>query len=396
VVVTRRSVAFACLWLLLGLGLGRILPRAWFRSSESGAPEEQVWREAGVRAGEQPAAPTAALAPASLADLVDRVKAGVCQVLADRGAEPEAAAAGAAPVGDVVQIGATGKDGHLRATGFVISRNGYVVTNYHAICGARRVRVSLAGHRMSDAEIVDWDPVSDIALLRMRSSWTDLTPLALGDSDRVRTGDWVLILGNPFDYTLSAQHGIVSHPGRHLMEVNERLSTRYLQFAAPVYPGNSGGPLFDMSGNVIGVISRSSTLGHGISFALPTNALKRVLDGFRAENQGDRGWVGLRFRPADLQRVKLQLPTATEAVEVCGTVDDSPASTAGIRNGDLILRFNGQDVRDAQELHDWITGSRPGSEVALGLFRPGVDAEREVRFTVSSVRTRFPSLDKLN
>ena len=385
-VVTRRSVAFAVVWLLLGLGLGRILPQVWFGAAGSSAPD-RLWRE-----GAADAMPPRPQLQPNMADLVESVKSGVVQVIAERGSDGDSVGAEAVPMGpDVQPTSTSAADGLQRATGFVVHRRGYVVTNYHAVCAARRVWVRLAGHQSVSARIIDWDPVSDIALLHMDPTGLAVTPLALGDSDRVRSGDWVLILGNPFDYALSAQPGMVSHPARHLRD--EQLSTRYLQFAAPVYPGNSGGPLFDMNGLVVGVISRTSTLGQGISFALPANALKNTLDRFQLDGHADRGWVGLCFRSASVELVRARIPGSTEAVEVSGTVPDSPASKSSLRSGDLVVRFNGQDVHDAQELHDRIIGSVPGSQIALGVLRPGADDESEVRLTVKSARSL---LDKLN
>jgi serine protease Do len=238
----------------------------------------------------------------------------------------------------------TNDNGLVQATGFVVHRSGLIVTSFHAVQGHRRIAISMSQHRQCDAEVVAWDPITDVALLRLNGRWDDLVPLPLGDSDCLRAGDPVLILGNPFDYALSAAQGIVSHVGRHLREHVAEVSNPYLQFTSPVHPGNSGGPLFNSDGEVIGVVSRSSTLASGISFALPSNLLRRVLDQFRTDGGHDRGWIGMCFVGRDAGRAGGRVDGIREAVEVTQIVGGSPCQRAGVQRGDLIIGYDQRPV----------------------------------------------------
>lgn len=334
--------------LCLGAGLvaGRWLPRGSQATSWPLAPEA--------------ASPAVAGVP-SFAPIVERARGAVVGVRAvvDKNATP-----GGGKVEDDVPDTRTA----IQGTGFLIDPRGLVVTNHHLVAGCKLLRVAIPGYRVREAEVVGEDAVTDIAVLRIKDAPADLPCLRLGDSHRLRQGDWVVTVGNPYEFRMSVAAGIVSYVARHLSHGRTGVTRAYLQFSAPAHPGSSGAPVLDLEGNVVGVTTLAVPGGQGITFAVPSRVLQWVLDSFeRHGGRVRRGFLGIEFG---------QNAQGDTVGALVGDVrEGSPAAAAGLRPGDVITRFDGREVVDALELHDWITCATPGSEVRLHVLRNGQGSE---------------------
>jgi len=247
-------------------------------------------------------------------------------------------------------------------SGFVLSEDGYVVTNAHVIRNATEITLELPDGRQFDAEIVGTDERSDVALLKVDA--TGLPTLALGDSDSLKVGQWVLAIGSPFGFEYTATQGIVSALSRSLP--TEENYVPFIQTDVAVNPGNSGGPLFDLSGNVIGVNSQifSRSGGYmGLSFAIPINVVQSVAIQLRDQGYVSRGWLGVIIQDIDQSLAEtfgLDRPAGALIAQV---TDSSPAADAGLMVGDVILSFGGNEVSQSSDLPP-LVGNTPVGEVA--------------------------------
>jgi len=250
------------------------------------------------------------------------------------------------------------------ASGFVIDPSGVIVTNNHVVLGASRILVSLTDHRTLPARVIGTDALTDIAVLKVNAG-EPLPFVRFGDSSAVQVGDWVLACGNPFGLGGSVTAGIVSAEGRN---IGEGPFDRFLQIDAPLNPGNSGGPLFDTAGQVIGMntaIVAPNGGSVGIGFAIPSNALAPIVAQLRANGYIRRGWLGVSIEslPADNGR--------DEGVIVTGVTAGGPAEIAGIRPGDVLLAVNGTRVPSTLDLVRAVAGLAPGSRARVTLNRNG-------------------------
>ena len=245
-------------------------------------------------------------------------------------------------------------------SGFVLSREGQIVTNNHVIAKSDDLIVRLADGREFPATILGADPTRDIAVLKIEAS--GLTPVALGDSDELAVGDWILALGSPFGLDSTVTAGIVSAKGRGISDGVRRDFEDYIQTDAAINPGNSGGPLIDLEGRVVGVntaiFSRSGG-SNGIGFAIPINLARAVAQDIIDHGYADRGWLGITMEPA------------RGGVRVAEVLPESPAARAGLMPGDLITTFRGRGVDSAQKLMSAIALATPGTRVDLGVQREG-------------------------
>ena len=270
-------------------------------------------------------------------------------------------------------------------SGFIISPDGYILTNNHVIDGATKVTVTLNDEREFQAKIVGADKETDVALLKIDAS--GLPTITLGDSDAVRPGDWVMAVGNPLNYNHTVTVGVISAKGRRL---SSSALDDFLQTDAAINFGNSGGPLVNTLGEVVGIntaITRNDYMGRmveGIGFAIPINLVKGELDQLKTKGKVSRGYLGVRVGPVDSDaRAYFK---SKYGVEVTGgalvqTVDaDTPASKAGMRKGDIILKVDGDAIRDNKDLVHRIASMPPGRTVALTVHREG--ERKEVRVTL--------------
>ncbi|MBX2824303.1 MAG: DegQ family serine endoprotease [Gammaproteobacteria bacterium] len=252
-------------------------------------------------------------------------------------------------------------------SGFIISDDGYIITNAHVVDNADDIQVALTDRRQYKAELIGMDKPSDIALLKVEAN--NLPVSRLGDSDGVQVGEWVLAIGSPFGFEYSATQGIVSAVARNLPADTY---VPFIQTDVAVNPGNSGGPLFNTDGEVIGVNSQiySRSGGYqGLSFAIPINVAKNIVEQLRAKGYASRGWLGVMIQDVDLALAEsfgLDKPTGALVANVTA---DSPADMAGLENGDIITNFNGKEVTGSSKLPPMVGAVGVGETVPLTVLR---------------------------
>lgn len=271
-----------------------------------------------------------------------------------------------------------------RGSGFLISPDGYVVTNNHVVKGATKVKVTLDDGTTLPAKIVGRDGKTDIALLKITSS-QKLPFIELGNSDDVQPGQWVVAVGNPYGLGGTVTAGIVSARGR---DINEGPYDNFIQVDAPINRGNSGGPLFTQDGKVVGVntaiLSPSGGGSIGIGFAIPSDTVRSVTDQLRKTGHVVRGYLGVNAQNVSPAMVKaLGLPPAADGAAPAGALiasvsSDSPAEKAGLKPEDVIVKFNGQKVATPHDLAVRVASIAPGEKVAVEYVRAGKPATATV------------------
>ncbi len=261
-------------------------------------------------------------------------------------------------------------------SGFVISQDGLVVTNYHVVEGASSVKVHL-GDRDYPAEVRGTDPATDIALLKIDAG-RGLRYLELGDSDRVRVGDWVMAIGNPLNLDKTVTTGVVSAKGRSL-GISDISFENFIQTDAAINFGNSGGPLVDMAGNVVGIATAINWGAENIGFAVPVNTLKEILPQLREKGKVSRGYLGIQIGNLDYSTAQAFGLERAEGALVQSVEDGTPASEAGVRHGDVILGVDGRPVKTTRDLIAYVSAKGPDSTVTLDILRDGKRVEKQVR-----------------
>lgn len=262
-------------------------------------------------------------------------------------------------------------------TGFIISEDGQIVTNAHVIDGATEVEVTLPDGRRFEGTVLGADTATDLAVIQITGA-DNLPVLQFGDSDALEVGQDVVAIGNPFGLGNSVTSGIVSALGRN---INSGPFDDFIQTDAAINRGNSGGPLFDSDGNVVGVntaIFSPSGGSVGIGFAVPSNLVERVVTDLADDGQIERGWLGVRIqRMNDDVAMALGYDTPTGAV-IADVTPDTPAQEAGLRRGDIVLSVNGETVADPSDLTRLIASALPGDTVTIDLKRGGQDQTLEI------------------
>ncbi|MGB2177119.1 MAG: Do family serine endopeptidase [Hyphomonas sp.] len=269
------------------------------------------------------------------------------------------------------------REGSL-GSGFVISADGYVVTNNHVIEGADEIEVNFANGRVLEAELIGRDQDTDLAVLKVKSS-TPLPFVSFADSDSAEVGDWVIAIGNPFGFGGSVSAGIISARNRDL---NAGRSDDFIQTDAAINRGNSGGPLFNLGGEVVGVNTAiiSPTGGSvGIGFSVPSNLVNKITSELIKSGRIRRSWMGVNVQDADENLVRAYKASAKGGVIVTRISDDGPADKAMLEVGDLILSFDNQPVASVRELTRVIADTPIGKDVPVRLVRDG----RARTFTVT-------------
>jgi serine protease Do len=260
-------------------------------------------------------------------------------------------------------------------SGFIIDRDGYIVTNNHVIENADQIKVKLADGKEFEAKVVGRDPKTDLALIKIKGA-SGLQPIAMGNSDDLKVGNWVVAIGSPFGLEQTVTAGIVSAKGRI---IGSGPYDNFIQTDASINPGNSGGPLIDMKGEVVGINTAIIASGQGIGFAIPANMAKEVIPQLKDKGKVTRAWLGI-----SIQEVNEQLAKSFNLQEKAGALvsqvyKDSPAERAGIAQGDVILEFNGKKIGDAQELPAMVAEMPVGKTVTLNVFRNGKVITKEVK-----------------
>ena len=260
-------------------------------------------------------------------------------------------------------------DAKSLGSGFIISADGYILTNNHVVKDAEEIVVRLSDRREMVASVIGTDERSDVALLKIDAS--DLPVARLGKSEQLKVGEWVLAIGSPFGFDRTATAGIVSAKGRALPRENY---VPFIQTDVAINPGNSGGPLFNMDGEVVGVNSQifSRTGGYmGLSFAIPIEVAVDVAEQLKTKGHVTRGWLGVLIQDVTRELAESFGMKKPMGALVSKVVPDSPASKGGIEVGDVILEFNGREVVNSSNLPP-IVGSAPvGKEVAVKVLRNG-------------------------
>jgi serine protease Do len=256
-------------------------------------------------------------------------------------------------------------------SGFIISADGYIVTNAHVVDEADSIKITLSDKRELDAKLIGKDKGSDIALLKIEAK--DLPVLELGDSSKLKVGQWVYAIGAPFGLDYTATQGIVSALSRHLPDGNY---VPFIQTDVSINPGNSGGPLFDLNGKVVGVNSMiySRSGGYmGVSFSVPVNLVKNVTDQLKTKGYVSRGKLGVHIQDLSQQLATSFKLKSPEGALVAKVEPDSPAEKAGIITGDVIIAYGDAPIRSAADLPPLVGDTLVGSEVAVKLIRNGVE-----------------------
>ncbi len=263
-------------------------------------------------------------------------------------------------------------------SGFIISDEGYILTNAHVVDGADEILVRLNDRRELQAELVGSDERTDVALLKVDAE--DLPPLKLGDSDTLRVGEWVAAIGSPFGFDYSVTAGIISAIDRTLPR---DAYVPFIQTDVAINPGNSGGPLFNLDGEVIGINSQIFTRSGGfmgLSFAIPINVAMDVADQLRDDGQVRRGWLGVMIQPVSRDLAESFGMESPSGALIADLDPEGPAARDGLQAGDVILEVDGSRVHDSSTLPRLIGRTAPGSEVALELMRDG--ERRQLTITV--------------
>ncbi|HET9230058.1 MAG TPA: Do family serine endopeptidase [Vitreimonas sp.] len=315
-------------------------------------------------------------APMSFADLIERVRPAVVSISVRQ--RPDAARAelpeGLPPGFEEFFRGRPGRPGPAPTSlgsGFFIDQGGTIVTNHHVIEGAEEITVRTSDGRELEATIVGSDEATDIAVLRIPAGGR-FQYVTFDDASHVRVGDWVVAVGNPFGLEGTATAGIVSATGRR--DAGSSAYVDYMQIDAPINRGNSGGPTFDLNGNVIGVNSAifSPTGGNvGIGFAIPANTANSIVQQLIRSGRVSRGWIGVSIQPLDEDIARSLGLDEPRGALIATLVPDGPAARAGLQQGDVVLSYNGARIEDSRDLTQRVGATAIGQNARLEVLRNG-------------------------
>ena len=259
-------------------------------------------------------------------------------------------------------------------SGFIIDEKGIVVTNNHVIEGAEDIVVQVNGEKKFKAKVIGADPLSDIAVLQIETK-EKFTPVKFGDSDKARIGDWVIAIGNPFGLGGTVTSGIISARNR---SIGLTRYEDYIQTDASINSGNSGGPLFDMNGDVIGIntaiLGRSGNVG--IGFSIPSNSAKQVINQLLEFGETKRGWLGVRIQDVTKEIADVEKLNEPRGALVASVAPNSPSEKAGVKAGDIILEFNGEKIREMKELPIIVARTEVGKKVKVKIWRDKKEIEK--------------------
>lgn len=279
-------------------------------------------------------------------------------------------------------------------SGFIVSEDGYILTNHHVVNGASTIRVRMTNGDEFDAELIGSDPASDVAVLKIEAD--NLPFVRIGSSEALKVGEWVLAIGSPFNFEYSVTAGIVSAKGRALGGTDRYVP--FIQTDVAINPGNSGGPLFNLQGEVVGINSQIYTRSGGfmgVSFAIPIDIAMSVAEQLRENGEVQRGWLGVEMAPNfndDLDLARAMGLERAEGALVARVFPGSPAEAGGIQNSDVIVEFDGKPVRRSTDLPPLVGLVTPGNSVVVTVFRSGERVDLNVRIGVLNERQLAASM----
>jgi serine protease Do len=266
-------------------------------------------------------------------------------------------------------------------SGFIISSDGYIFTNNHVVQQADQIRVKLADGKEYDAVIKGQDATTDIALIKIEPASHTLPVLKFGDSEKLRVGDWVFAIGNPFGLEQTVTAGIVSAKGR---VIGSGPYDNFIQTDASINPGNSGGPLFNLNGEVVGINTAIVARGQGIGFAIPVNTAKDMLGDLKASGRVIRGWLGVTVQDITREIAENLKLKDNRGALIGSVIKEEPADKAGLQTGDIILAINGRAIQDTSELIRVVSALPVGKKVTIVALRDG--QERRFEATIGERR----------
>ena len=370
--IAAASVIFG---MALAGGLNLTLPG---RAADGGSETRSL-----PQAARAAAAPVAASLPASFADIAEKVNPAVVSITSTETVQSKERGRGPRYHGDPFEFFFGPERRRFReqeephfeqsgGSGFLISDDGYILTNNHVIEGANKIKVNLSDDKHDYiADVVGADPGTDLALIRIKVGHK-LPYLALGDSDALRVGDWVMAVGNPLNYEHTVTVGVVSAKGRYLPNLSKDWSLdNFIQTDAAINFGNSGGPLVNLAGEVAGVNTAISSVGQGIGFAVPINIARNIMDQLRTKGKVSRGYLGIslgEITPDAQEAWGLKTDKGALVEEVKSGL---PAETAGIKRGDVIVGVDGRSIDSRNEVVRLISSKEPGANVKLTVLRNG-------------------------
>jgi Do/DeqQ family serine protease len=257
-------------------------------------------------------------------------------------------------------------------SGFIISEDGYILTNNHVVENGQKIEVKVDNQTTYRAKVVGTDPATDIALLKIDAK-EKLTPISLGDSDRLRVGDWVMAIGDPWTFDKTVTVGVVSAKGRHNLTLDPTTNSfeNFIQTDAAINFGNSGGPLINLEGEVVGINTAIYRPAQNIGFAVPINTARTILEQLKTKGKVTRGYLGVNIRNIDEDNMKAFGLKSLDGALVESVEPGAPAEKAGVLHGDVIVKVDDRDVRTTQDLIGYVAGKAPGTKVKLTVLRDG-------------------------
>jgi serine protease Do len=275
-------------------------------------------------------------------------------------------------------------------SGFIIDKDGYIITNNHVIERADQIKVRLANEREFSAEIIGRDPKTDLALIKI-DSFRDLPSVTMGDSDALSIGDWVITIGNPFGLNHTVTAGIVSAKGR---VIGAGPYDDFIQTDASINPGNSGGPLLNVRGEVVGINTAIVATGQGIGFAIPINIAKEIIVQLKEKRRVVRGWLGVAIQKMTPELARSFGIKGGKGALVGDVFAGSPADKANIKRGDVIIEFDGQKIDEMSDLPRLVANTPVGKTVTIKIIREG--QEHTLTAKIAEMKEEKPPVAKTN
>jgi serine protease Do len=332
--------------------------------------------------------PGSSMVPGNFSELAEQVRAGVVNIQVSKKVNMAGFERfGGNPFGDrdpfedfFGHFGGRGRNAPERrqqgiGSGFIMSSDGYILTNNHVVEDADQIKVKLANGKEFTGKIVGRDPKTDLALVKIAGA-SDLQPLKLGNSDDLKVGNWVVAVGSPFGLEQTVTAGIVSAKGR---VIGSGPYDNFIQTDASINPGNSGGPLINLQGEVVGINTAIIASGQGIGFAIPINMAKEIAPQLQKRGHVTRGLLGVTIQDVTPELAKSLVIKESKGALVSQVVPGSPADKAGLEQGDVIVNFDGQKINDSKDLPRIVASTPVGKTVTVKLVREGKEIERQTK-----------------